>query len=40
MEYLCFRDIHAGVQHLMVSDKAYENHAQFLLGFPEANAMG
>ena len=36
----CFRDIHAGVQHLMVSDKAYENHAQFLLGFPEANAMG
>ena len=36
----CFRDIHAGAQHLMVSDRAYENHAQFLLGFPEANAMG
>ena len=36
----CFRDIHAGALHLMVSDRAYENHAQFLLGFPEANAMG
>ena len=36
----CFRDMHAGAQHLMVSDRAYENHAQFLLGFPEANAMG
>ena len=36
----CLRDINAGAQHQMVSDRAYENHAQFILGFPGANPMG
>ena len=35
----CLRDINAGAQHQMVSDTAYENHGQFLLGLPEARAM-
>ena len=34
------RDINAVAQHFMVSDSAYENHAQFLLGLPDANPMG
>lgn len=36
----CLRDVHAAAQHNMVSDRAYENHGQFLLGFPDANPMG
>lgn len=36
----CLRDIHGAAQHNMVSDRAYENHGQFLLGFPGANPMG
>ena len=36
----CLRDIHGGAQHNMVSDRAYENHGQFMLGFPDANPMG
>ena len=35
----CFRDINAGAQHQMVSDRAYENHGQFLLGLPDARVM-
>ena len=35
----CLRDLNAGAQHQMVSDAAYENHGQFLLGLPEARAM-
>ncbi len=35
----CLRDINAAAQHQMVSDTAYENHGQFLLGLPEARAM-
>ena len=35
----CLRDIHAGAQHQMVSDTAYENHGQFLLGLPDAKVM-
>ena len=35
----CLRDINAGAQHQMVSDTAYENHGQFLLGLPDARAM-
>ena len=33
------RDINAAAQHQMVSDAAYENHGQFILGLPEAKAM-
>ena len=36
----CLRDINASAQHQMVSDHAYENHGQFILGFPGANPMG
>jgi len=36
----CLRDINAAAQHQMVSDRAYENHGQFALGFPGANPMG
>ena len=35
----CLRDIHAGAQHQMVSDAAYENHGQFMLGLPGARAL-
>ncbi len=35
----CLRDINAGAQHQMVSDTAYENHGQFLLGLPDARVM-
>ena len=35
----CLRDIHAAAQHQMVSDAAYENHGQFLLGLPDARVM-
>ncbi len=33
-----WRDINAGAQHFAVSDVAYENMGQYLLGLPEANA--
>ena len=36
----CLRDVHAAAQHNMVSDRAYENHGQFILGFPDATPMG
>jgi len=32
------RDANAGAQHLAVSDTAYENHGQIVLGVSEANA--
>ena len=35
----CLRDLNAGAQHQMVSDAAYENHGQFMLGLPDARAM-
>jgi indole-3-acetate monooxygenase len=35
----CLRDINAAAQHLMVSDTAYENYGQFLLGLPDADPM-
>ena len=35
----CLRDINAGAQHQMVSDTAYENHGQFMLGLPDARVM-
>ncbi len=35
----CLRDINAGAQHQMVSDAAYENHGQFMLGLPDAKVM-
>jgi alkylation response protein AidB-like acyl-CoA dehydrogenase len=35
----CLRDINAAAQHLMVSDAAYENYGQFLLGLPHADPM-
>ena len=34
------RDINGAAQHQMVGDRAYENHGQFMLGFPDANPMG
>ena len=34
------RDIHGAAQPNMVSDRAYENHGQFMLGFPGANLIG
>ena len=34
----CLRDINVAAQHLMVSDIAYENLGQFVLGLPEASA--
>ena len=36
----CLRDVYAGGQHLMVSERAMENHGRFLLGHPDANPMG
>ena len=33
------RGINAAAQHLMVSDAAYENHGQCLLGLPDADPM-
>ncbi len=33
------RDINAVAQHFIVNDSAYENHAQFLLGLPDADPM-
>ena len=35
----CMRDIAAAAQHFMVSDSAYENHGQALLGLPNVNPM-
>ena len=35
----CLRDINAAAQHQMVSDTAYENYGQFMLGLPDARAM-
>ena len=35
----CLRDIHAAAQHQMVSDAAYENHGQFMLGLPDARPL-
>ena len=35
----CLRDLHAGAQHLMVSDTAYENLGQLRLGFANVNPM-
>ena len=35
----CLRDVNAAAQHQMVSDTAYENHGQFLLGLPDARVM-
>ena len=35
----CLRDINAAAQHQMVSDTAYENHGQFLLGLGDARAL-
>ena len=36
----CLRDIHAGGQHFMVSDSAYERLGQILLGVPDVDPMG
>ena len=36
----CLRDVHGAAQHNMVSDRSYENHGQFMLGFPDADPMG
>jgi alkylation response protein AidB-like acyl-CoA dehydrogenase len=36
----CWRDMNAAAQHVVVSDVAYENHGQFLLGVPGAEPMG
>jgi alkylation response protein AidB-like acyl-CoA dehydrogenase len=35
----CLRDINAAAQHLMVSEAAYENYGQYLLGLPDADPM-
>jgi len=35
----CLRDINVAAQHLMVSEIAYENLGQFVLGLPDAAAM-
>ena len=35
----CLRDMNAAAQHLMVSDIAYENLGQMLLGVPDVNPM-
>lgn len=36
----CLRDVAGAAAHNMVSDRAYENHGQFILGFPDADPMG
>lgn len=35
----CLRDINAAAQHLMVSEAAYENYGQCLLGLPDADPL-
>jgi alkylation response protein AidB-like acyl-CoA dehydrogenase len=35
----CLRDINVAAQHIMVSEIAYENLGQFLLGLPDASAL-
>jgi alkylation response protein AidB-like acyl-CoA dehydrogenase len=35
----CLRDINAAAQHLMVSDAAYENYGQCLLGLPDVDPL-
>ncbi len=35
----CLRDMYVAAAHLMVSDVAYENYGQFLLGLPDADPM-
>ena len=35
----CLRDINVAAQHLIVSEIAYENLGQFILGLPEASAL-
>ena len=35
---MCWRDVNAGAQHFAVSEVAYENLGQYMLGLPEANA--
>jgi alkylation response protein AidB-like acyl-CoA dehydrogenase len=35
---MCWRDVNAGAQHFAVSEVAYENMGQYVLGLPEANA--
>ncbi len=35
----CFRDVHAGAQHAMVHDAAFEARGQQLLGLSEASAL-
>ena len=35
---MCLRDANAGAQHLAVSDVAYENLGQFILGLEKASA--
>jgi len=35
----CLRDIQVAAQHLIVSDTAYENLGQFMLGVPDADPM-
>jgi len=36
----CLRDIHAGGQHFMVNDSAYERLGQILLGVLDVDPMG
>jgi indole-3-acetate monooxygenase len=36
----CLRDIHAGAQHFMVSDSAYERLGEILLGVPNVDPLG
>ena len=36
----CLRDINVAAQHFMVSNTAYENRGQFILGIPDANPLG
>lgn len=36
----CLRDLHAGAQHFMVSDSAYERLGQILLGVPDVDPLG
>jgi hypothetical protein len=33
------RDLTTAANHLLVNDSAFENHAQFLLGLPGADAL-
>ena len=35
----CMRDMNAAAQHMMVSDSAYENHGQAILGLDDVNPM-